>query len=247
MRTRRLLILIAAAALAVALTPAASAEARSAGQLIMADYDLRLSVSMQSDFSFQPVVTDCGPVAYPEGYSAKGQEILTMRSPKPVRVQLLSSPGSTSIAPKRSLRYTYPLVGETRRTGQATSFYCGDTRPTMIDRCVGRFPLKLDAEISFLGNGTKVLMSGQPSPSTRDQIPACGDDILFDWDSAVARTGTVLLEPGKGSAPRSKLKAKSFTLTGTARDNCAVGDFGQGSCATSWTWKANLRKVKRRG
>jgi hypothetical protein len=51
---------------------------------VLRTYEVRVSMQMQSDFSFQSDPVGCNG-RLPMGYHGKGQEIMSMSSPKPVR------------------------------------------------------------------------------------------------------------------------------------------------------------------
>ena len=131
-------------------------------------------------------------------------------------------------------------MGESRRTGDFTHVICGESHPGHAAGCVGRFPARQKLALDFFGGTWQA--SAMSGPTTREVVPSCTDD-AFDWDGAVARTGIMLLEPAKGAAVRSKLKAKSFTLVARYVENCDATFFGAGTCKTEWTYKANFRKA----
>ena len=234
----RLLCSTALAAATAALVLAAPASAAQLGGL-MKTYDLRLSVSMKSTFAFQPDPIGCAG-RFPGGYSGSGEEVLEMRSPKPVRVTLVRTPGAEPAVTRKDFEPGFELAGETRRTGDFSHVMCDDTETGTAQGCTGRFPLRQNAQISFYAGKWEV--ANQSGPTTREAIPSC-DDSRFDWDGAVARTGIVLLQRAQGAAPASKLKARSFTLRARTVEHCDASWFGGGSCATEWTYKANFRKT----
>jgi len=236
----RLFCSAALAAATAALALAAPASAQFGG--FAKTYDLRLSVAMKSSFAFQPDPLGCAG-RFPGGYAGSGEEVLEMRSPRPVRVTLMRTPGSDPVLSRKDFKPGFALAGETRRIGDFSHVMCDDTETGTAQGCTGRFPLEQDAQISFYGGKWEV--ATQSGPTTREAIPSC-DDTRFDWDGAVARTGIVLLQRAQGAAPVSTLKAKSFTLRARTVEHCDASWFGGGSCETEWTYKASFRKAARK-
>lgn len=238
----RLATLSCAVLAACGLTTAVAAPASASSP--MRDFDVRLSVSMKSNFSFQPNPVGCNGNK-PEGYAGAGEEILTMASPKPVRVQLQTFPGSDPGVSRKDLKAGFEMVGESRRSGEMTQYICDDVHANQTAGCTGRFPVSQKVELSFFRGKWRI--GTQSGPTTRDAIPSCGEknaDAIFDWDGAVARTGVVLLQSAEGPAARSKLKSNAFTLEARHVDECDVDYFGLGTCKTEWIYRANFRKVK---
>jgi hypothetical protein len=240
---KRLPLVAAVAGLLVCAGPAAAKTPRLP---VLRNYEVRISLAMTSNFSLQPDPRGCNDEK-PMGWSGSGQEILEMRSPRPVRVQMMLAGGQASLS-RADGKFGFEFTGDTRRSGQMTQILCGQSADSGIDACTGRFPLSATLDMNVVRG--KVYVSHQQGPDTREAIPSC-DDKRFDWDGAVARTGTVLLQPAQGAAPISKLKTKgSFTLTATHHDECDLEYLGPGTCATDWTYRVNFRRVaakKRRG
>lgn len=204
-------------------------------------YDLRLSVTMTSEFAFEPDPVGCAG-RFPLGTSGSGEEVLELKSPKPVRVQFYRPPDTVPAVTRKDFKPGFELTGESRRTGAFTRVACQESEPGYAAGCVGRFPVRHAVQLSFYEG--KWQMGTQSGPTTRELIPSCSDDV-FDWDGAVDRTGIVLIETGEGPAPASKLKARSFTLVARhVQDRCDAPYLGIGTCRTEWTYKANFRKVK---
>jgi hypothetical protein len=216
---------------------------------LMRDYDLRLSVSMKSNFAFQPDPVGCNG-RKPAGYAGAGEEILQMKSPKPVRVTLITAPGADPSVSRKDLKAGFELVGESRRSGEMTHVICDDSHANQTAGCTGRFRMDQKMEMNFFRGKWRI--GTHSGPTTRDAIPSCGEknsDAVFDWDGAVARTGVVMLESAQGPAPLSKLKSRAFTLEARHAEGCDVSYFGLGTCKTEWVYRANFRKAKtkRRG
>jgi hypothetical protein len=235
-------VLASCGLLTAAAAPASAANPPRMSDLVR-DYDLRLSVSMKSNFAFQPDPVGCNG-RKPAGYAGAGEEILQMSSPKPVRVQLMTVPGADPSVSRKDLKPGFELVGESRRSGEMTHVICDESRSGQTEGCTGKFPMRQNAQMSFYRGKWRI--STQSGPTTRDAIPSCSEntDANFDWDGAVARTGIVMLESAEGPASRSKLKSRSFTLEARMVDECDVDYFGLGSCKTEWVYRANFRKVK---
>jgi hypothetical protein len=242
MTARTKLLGACAAALASACTAVPSADA----SFVMRDYDLRLSVQMKSNFSFQTVTEDCGGPKQ-RGYAGAGEEILELRSPKPVRVTLTASPGAVPGVSRKDLKADFPMVGETRRSGSMQGFSCGKQLPNRFADCTGRHRIDTSVGLQFLTRN-RWLVSDSLDQSTREVVKACDDGAGFDWDGAVARTGTVLLQSHFGNAPDSKIRKTkgSFSLTAAGRDTCDVDYFGAGTCVTDWSYKATFTPVKKK-
>ena len=232
---------LCSAALAGTVAALALAGPATAQSLPLRNYDLRLSVSMTSNFAFEPDPVGCAG-RKPYGTSGAGEEVLEMRSPRPVRVQLYRPPDTVPALTRKDLKAGFELTGETRRSGGFTRVVCDETEAGYAAGCIGRFPVRQNVHLSFYEG--KWQLATQSGPSTRELVPSCSDDV-FDWDGAVARTGTVLLETGEGPAPGSKLKARSFTLVARlVEEGCDAPYLGIGTCRTEWTYKANFRQVK---
>ena len=229
---------------AAALTGAAAALAlagpATAQSLPLRNYDLRLSVAMKSSFAFQPDPVGCAGTK-PLGTSGSGEEVLEMRSPRPVRVQLYRPPDTVPSVRRKDFKPGFELAGETRRSGAFSRVACDESEAGYAAGCVGRFPVRQDVQLSFYGG--KWQIATQSGPTTRELIPSCSD-AGFDWDGAVSRTGIGLLEAAEGPAPGSRLKAKSFTLVARHVEGCDAPYLGIGTCNTEWTYKASFRKVK---
>jgi hypothetical protein len=206
---------------------------------LMRTYDVTLDLKMQSDFAFQPDPTGCnGDKAM--GWAGSGQEVLEMHS-KPVRITLFTDPTADPFYNRKDGKTGFDMTGTSTRSGSMTDVVCGEDKPSGIEACTGKFRFDQNVDFSFF-KGTW-LINGNDGPTTREAIPACDDD-RFDWDGAVARTGIVMLEPARGKAARSKMKTKgSFSLTATSKENCEPTDFGTGSCATTWSYKATFTRV----
>ena len=232
------MILGAAAAL---LTLGAAAPADAAPLSPVREYDLRLSVSMKSDFSFNVDPTGCNS-RKPNGYIGSGQEILQASSPKPVRVSLLAFKGMEMVLNRKDRKAGYELVGTTRRTGSMQQQVCDEMLDPKIGGCLGEHRIATKADVSFM-HGDKFIFSDTMAKDTHDVVPACGNE-AFGWDSAVSRTGVVLLDTATAPARKVRKTKGSFTLTGTTSDTCDVEYFGTGSCGTEWTWKAKFTPVK---
>jgi hypothetical protein len=241
-------VLAACGLMTTSAAPASAANPPRMSDLVR-DMDVRLSVSMKSNFSFQPDPTGCLG-RKPEGYAGAGEEILQMSSPKPVRVQLVTAPGADPGVSRKDLKSGFEIAGTSRRSGDMTHYICDDVHSNQTAGCTGSFPVDQKVELSFYRGKWRI--GTQSGPTTRDAIPSCGEknaDAIFDWDGAVARTGVVMLQSAEGPAPVSKLKSKAFTLQARLVESCDADYFGLGTCKTEWLYKANFRKVrtKRRG
>lgn len=249
----RLLTLTCAALASCGLIAGAASPASAAAPkpLKMSDlvreYDLRISVSMTSKFAFQPAPAGCNG-RLPSGWAGAGEEIVQMKSPKPVRVTMVDSPGADVVVNRKDMKAGFDLAGETRRSGDLTFVTCNESRPGQAAPCAGTFPLSQKVEMGFFGGKWRI--KSQSGPTTRQAVPSCNEEsTVFDWDGAVARSGITLLEPATGAAPRQRLKSNAFTLEARLAEGCDVAFFGTGSCRTEWVYRANFRKakVKRRG
>ncbi len=210
---------------------------------LVREYDLRISVSMKSKLAFQPDPTGCNG-RLPSGYAGAGEEILQMKSPKPVRVTLVDAPGADPVVNRKDMKAGFELAGDTRRSGDMTFVTCNESKPGQAAPCVGTFPLTQKVEMGFFDGKWRI--KPHSGPTTRDAVASCDEDgTVFDWDGAVDRTGITLLESAMAPAPRSRLKAKSFTLEARLAEGCDVASFGTGSCSTEWVYRANFRKVKK--
>jgi hypothetical protein len=235
------LILAVLGVCAVTATQAQAAKKPPKLSDLMADYDLRISVQMKSSFAFQPKPNDCAG-KYPMGWSGAGEEILEMRSPKPVRVTVFRAPGEVPGVGRKDLKAGFDLTGETRRSGQMTNVVCQDSIPNKTDGCTGKFPLTQKVQIQFQRDRWSI--GTQSGPSTREAIPSCTDQ-NFDWDGAVARAGTTLLNGVVAPLDPRKLRSSSFTLEAREVADCGAEYFGIGTCKTEWVYKANFRQVKK--
>ena len=232
------------AAVAVALLGtcgAAAVPADAAPLSPVRDYDLKLSVSMKSTFSFNVDPTGCNGHK-PNGWIGSGQEILEASSPKPVRVTVSAFKGADMVVNRKDMKAGYELSGTTKRTGSMKWQVCDEMLDPKFDRCVGTYRFDTKVEAMFM-HGDKFQISDTMDKDTHDVVPACGND-AFGWDSAVARTGVVLLDSAQAPARKVRRTKGSFTLTGTSKNTCDVEYFGTGTCGTEWTWKAKFTPVK---
>jgi hypothetical protein len=238
MRRLPLLALLALAAL-----PTATATAAKPFKLsdVMRTYDVKIDLTMESNFAFQADPTGC--YGKSEGYAGAGREIIQMSSPKPVRVTLYVPPKGEKGEPyvaRKDLKSGFALAGTSKRSGQMTSIVCGESSDTQLSNCTGESQIHDMVDITFY-KGTWLLGSG--TSNTDDQMPGCRK-AQFDWDGAVARTGYILLQSARGKAARSKLKTKgSFSLQAVEKDACDVQYFGTGTCGTTWTYTAHFKRV----
>jgi hypothetical protein len=225
------------------LATAGSAQAAKIPPLpVLRTYEVRISLQMQSDFSFQHDPVGCNG-RLPEGYDGKGQEIMTMSSPKPVLVQTIYERGVDPSVMRKDLKPAFTVTGTSKRTGGMTQVVCESNPPSNIEPCLGEFPVHDDMELRFYKG--KFQISTNTVQDTHSLIAGCGDE-SFDWDGATARTGDVLTQTAEGPAPAKKFKTGSFSLRADHRDTCTVTDFGAtGSCATTWSYKVNFRRVKK--
>jgi hypothetical protein len=213
---------------------------------VMRTYEVRISLQMQSDFSFQNDPVGCNG-RLPEGYDGKGQEIMTMSSPKPVQVQTVYSKGYDPTVMRKDLKPAFSIAGTSTRTGGMTQVVCDSNPPSNIEPCLGRFPVHDEMELRFYkGPPARFQISTNTVQDTHSLIAGCGNS-SFDWDGATARTGYVLTHVAEGPAPAKKFKTGSFSLRAHDVEHCVPTDFGAatGSCATTWDYKVNFRRVKK--
>jgi hypothetical protein len=236
------------AACAALMTLAAAGTAQAKPKLpplpVLHTYEVRISMQMQSDFSFQNDPVGCNG-RLPMGYDGKGQEIMTMSSPKPVLVQTIYQKGIDPSVMRKDLKPGFPISGVSKRSGGMTQVVCDSNPPSKIEPCLGDFPVHDEMELRFYKGRFQI--STRTVQMTHDLITGCGND-SFDWDGATARTGAVLTQVGEGPAPATKFKTGSFSLRGHHVDHCVPTDFGAatGSCTTTWDYKVNFRLVKKR-
>jgi hypothetical protein len=237
-----------AAACAALLTLAVAASAHARPKLppmpILHTYEVRISLQMQSDFAFQNDPVGCNG-RLPQGYDGRGQEIMQMRSPKPVLVQTFYAKGSDPGVMRKDLKAAYPITGTSRRTGSMTLVVCDSHPPSKIEPCLGTFPVHDEMELSFYKG--RFTISTNTVQDTHSLIAGCGNE-SFDWDGATARTGFVLTHVAQGPAPATKFKTNAFSLHAHDVEHCVATDFGaaSGSCTTAWDYKVNFRLVKKR-
>jgi hypothetical protein len=235
------------AACAALMTLAAAATAQAKPKLptlpVMHTYEVRISLQMQSDFSFRSDPVGCNG-RLPEGYDGKGQEIMSMSSPKPVLVQTIYTKGYDPSVMRKDLKPAFSVTGKSRRTGGMTQVVCESSPPSKIEPCLGEFPVHDALELRFYKGRFQI--STNTVQDTHALITGCGND-SFDWDGATARTGDVLTHVAEGPAPAKKFKTGSFSLRAHDVEHCVPTDFGAatGSCATSWDYKVNFRRVKK--
>ena len=230
----------AAAAAGVAAVPAAQAAFSP-----IRDYDVRLTVQMKSNFAFSTKTEECGGPKE-EGYSGKGEEIMNLSSPKPVRVTLMPNRVQSGFM-RKDLKSDLELTGTTKRSGSMTWTVCGKPMQTQFNDCLGEHRVNTAVNFQFL-TGNRWVLGDSLKQSTRDVVKACDDGVGFDWDGAVSRAGTTLISSHIGKAPWSKVaKTKGpFSLTASGRDECDADYFGQGTCVTEWSYKANFTPVKKK-
>jgi hypothetical protein len=238
--------LAAACAALLTLSAAATSEAKLPKRQplpVLSTYELRISMQMQSDFSFQNDPTGCNGDK-PMGYDGKGQEIMTMSSPKPVLVQTFYAKGVDPTVMRKDLKAAFPIAGISTRTGGMTQVVCDTNPPSEIEPCLGKFPVHDEMELRFYKGRFQI--STNTVQDTHSLIPGCGNS-TFDWDGATARTGYVLTHTAEGPAPAKKFKTGSFSLRAHDLEHCVATDFGAptGSCATTWDYKVNFRRVKK--
>lgn len=235
----------ALAALLTLLSVAATAQARPKlpALPIMHKYEVRISLNMQSDFSFQHDPTGCNG-RLPEGYDGQGQEIMQMSSHKPALVQAIYTKGYDPGVSRIDLKSFYEVSGTSRRTGSMTEVVCEDHPDVKLGACLGSFPVHDQLELAFYKG--RFTISTQSVQMTHDLITGC-EDANFDWDGATARTGAVLTHVAQGPAPAKRFKTKSFSLRAHDVEHCTPTDFGAatGSCTTTWDYKVNFRLVKK--
>ena len=232
--------LLAAGTAVLALAGAAVPAAHAASGPGFRDYDVKLSVSMTSTFSFDVDPTGCNGIK-PSGYIGSGQEILEASSPRPVRVTIYAFPGQdVGMSPKR-WSGGFPLEGVTKRTGSMRFHVCDADPPIRFDACTGRHRFSTKVNFAF-GAGNTFSVSDTMNQTTRNVVPPC-DDSAFDWDGAVARTGVVLLDDATGSAEKARKTKSGFTLRAGSTETCDVQYFGTGTCGTTWRWTAKFTPV----
>jgi hypothetical protein len=227
------------AATAALLTLAGTADAASMPSV--RDYDLRLSVSMKSNFSFNVKPTGCNGTK-PSGWVGSGQELLEASSPKPVRVSVLAFKGSEIVMNRKDLKNEYELQGTSRRTGSMQSVICGETSDAKMGPCTGTKAFTTAASL-LVGPQEKWTVSDTVKKMSDDLIPGC-DDEQFDWDGASARTGRVFLDSARGSVAKLRKGKGTVTLTASTTEQCDLDYFGPGSCSTTWNYKLRLTPVK---
>jgi hypothetical protein len=236
----------ALAALLTLLAVAAAAQARPKipPPPVMHTYEVRIAMSMESNFAFQNDPVGCNG-RLPEGYDGQGREIMQMSSPRPVLVQTVYSKGYDPTVMRKDLKPSYSITGTSKRTGSMTQVVCEDHPPSNFEPCLGSFPVHDEMELSFYKG--RFTISTNTVQDTHALIAGCGNS-SFDWDGATARTGYVLTQTAQGPAPASKFKSNSFSLRAHTLDHCVPTDFGaaSGSCTTTWDYKVNFRLVKQR-
>jgi hypothetical protein len=210
---------------------------------VLRTYEVRVSMQMQSDFSFQNDPTGCNG-RLPEGYDGKGQEIMSMSSPKPVLVRSIYQKGIDPSVMRKDLKPGYPVTGTSRRSGGMTQVVCESNPPSNIEPCLGDFPVHDELQLSFYRGRFQI--DTRTVQLTHGLIGGCGND-SFDWDGATARTGAVLTHVAEGPAPATKFRTGSFSLRAHDVEHCVPTDFGSasGSCTTTWDYKVNFRRVKK--
>ena len=210
---------------------------------VLRTYEVRISMQMQSDFSFQNDPTGCNG-RLPEGYDGKGQELMAMSSPKPVLVQTIYQKGIDPSVMRKDLKPAFSVAGQSKRTGGMTQVVCDSNPPSRIEPCLGAFPVHDELELRFYKGRFQI--DTNTVQDTHSLIAGCGND-SFDWDGATARTGDVLTHVAEGPAPATKFKTGSFSLRAHDVEHCVPTDFGAatGSCTTTWDYKVNFRRVKK--
>ena len=211
---------------------------------ILHNYEVRISLTMESNFAFQNNPTGCDG-RLPEGYDGQGQEIMQMSSPKPVLVQAIYAKGSDPGVMRKDLKPSYPVVGTSRRNGSMTQVVCEAHPPSNIEPCLGSFPVHDELQLSFYKG--RFTIDTQTVQLTHGLIGGCGNE-SFDWDGATARTGAVLTHVAQGPAPATKFKTNAFSLRAHDVEHCTPTDFGAATstCTTTWDYKVNFRLVKKR-
>src|SRR4051794_15671017 len=180
---------LAACAALMTLAAAGTAQAATRPSLpVLRTYEVRIALQMQSDFSFQHDPVGCNG-RLPEGYDGKGQEIMSMRSPRPVLVQTIYSKGYDPIVSRRDLKPAFEVSGTSKRTGGMTQVVCDTNPPSKIEPCLGEFPVHDMLQLTFYKG--RFHIDTQTVQDTHSLITGCGND-SFDWDGATARTGYVL-------------------------------------------------------
>ena len=228
----------------LALTATAQARPKIPPLPVLHTYEVRISMQMQSDFAFQHDPTGCNGNK-PMGYDGKGQEVMTMSSPKPVIVSAIYAKGMDPSVMRKDLKPAFEVTGQSKRTGSMTQVVCDTNPPSDIEPCLGDFPVHDALQLTFYKG--KFRIDTQTVQDTHSLIPGCGNS-TFDWDGATSRTGYVLTHVAEGAAPAKKFKTGSFSLRAHDRETCATGDFGAPSstCVTNWDYKVNFRLVKKR-
>src|SRR5215212_4070238 len=139
---------LAACAALMTLAAAGTAQAAKPSLPVMRTYEVRISMQMQSDFSFQNDPVGCNG-RLPEGYDGKGQEIMAMSSPKPVMVQTVYAKGSDPTVMRKDLKPAFSIAGTSTRTGGMTQVVCDTNPPSKIEPCLGKFPVHDEMELRF--------------------------------------------------------------------------------------------------
>ena len=234
--------LVSAAAALVTLAGGAAADAASIPGT--REYDLTASVAMTSNFSFNTEAGRCQGVKA-SGWVGSGQELLEAETVKPVRVSVFVPPRGEEIFmnKKSGTGSKFKISGQTRRTGSMQSVTCDKAEDARIAACTGTHRFDTSIEIG-VGINEKWSIQDGGDKMTDDVVAGCGDG-TFPWDSAVARTGAVLLDSAQGSVSKLRRSKGTVTLTGGSAETCDVDYFGTGSCATTWTWKLRLTPVKK--
>jgi hypothetical protein len=212
---------------------------------VLRNYEVRIALQMHSNFSFQHDPVGCNG-RLPEGYDGKGEEIMNMSSPKPVLVQTVYMKGEDPSVSRKDLKPGFEVSGTSKRTGGMTQVVCDTNPPSNIEPCLGDFPVHDMLELTFYKGRFRI--DTQTVQDTHSLITGCGN-ASFDWDGATARTGYVLTHVAEGPAPAKKFKTGSFSLRAHDVEHCVATDFGAatGSCATTWDYKVNFRRVKKHG
>jgi hypothetical protein len=241
----RTAIAAACAALTTLTAAAGTAQAAKLPPLpVLRTYEVRISMQMESNFSFQSDPAGCNG-RLPEGYDGKGHEIMQMHSPKPVLVQTIYQRGIDPSVMRKDLKPSFAITGTSRRDGAMTQVVCDTSPPSKIEPCLGSFPVHDELELRFYRGRFQI--ATQTVQDTHSLISGCGNE-SFDWDGATARTGYVLTQTGEGPAPAKRFKTGSFSLRSHGVDHCVPTDFGAatGSCSTTWDYKVNFRRVAER-
>ena len=210
---------------------------------VLRTYEVRISVQMQSDFSFQNDPVGCNG-RLPMGYDGKGEELMSMSSPRPVLVQTIYQKGIDPSVMRKDFKPAFSIAGTSTRTGGMTQVVCDTNPPSNIEPCLGKLPVHDEMELRFYKGRFQI--STNTVQDTHSLIAGCGNS-SFDWDGATARTGYVLSHVAEGPAPATKFKTGSFSLRAHDVEHCVPTDFGAatGSCTTTWDYKVNFRRVKK--